>query len=473
MINPEVSDQTNAKKPVESTASHNLVSEAYSSSTPRTDGSIANADKETAISKDGQLLFGSFDHLYGAKTATGTVGKPGEGSSGTGGGSMIKESSMALNKNVQTAEAPIVAPNKVDKNINPSGVDQSTVGDCFFEAALASLASSPKGQEKIKDMIKTNKDGSFTVTFPGDKANPVTVTQKDLAANTSNSQVADSGNWAKIIETGFLKYDHAEQYGHGLNALQSEGIPNLGNIAYSDKALHLLTGQDVSTDAIGFTNIDNREITLGNTSQENIKNAIENSLKSGEPITATTTAGFEKYLGANSSGPLESSHVFSVTGYDAKTGMVTVRNPWGSNEGTALAKVGITKDGIKTLPDGQLEMSLNTFTSHFNSINFAGQNPYLNDAENIGKDALHQLGDGGKFGKDLFTGNFGKLGGDLWNFAKGDWQTTSDILYGITDSGERAVKTVLSDAWDTGSSLVKGAVHDGEEVVHDLNPLNW
>jgi hypothetical protein len=321
MINNDASDTTNAKKPVESnTASHNLVNEAYSASAVRTAG-VADVNKEPAVSKDGQLLFGSFDHLYGGTSATSPAGKPIEGP-GTTGGSTLKESNNQLNAHAKTGEGAIVA-----KNINPSGVDQSTVGDCFFEAALASLANSPKGQEKIKDMIKTNSDGSYTVTFPGDKSNPVTVTQKDLAANTSNSQVADSGNWAKIVETGFLKYDHAEQYGHGLNALQSEGIPNLGNIAYSDKALHLLTGQDTSTDAIGFTNIDNREITLGNTSQANIKNAIENSLKSGEPITATTTAGFEKFLGANSSGPLESSHVFSVTGYDAKTGMVTVRNP--------------------------------------------------------------------------------------------------------------------------------------------------
>jgi hypothetical protein len=170
---------------------------------------------------------------------------------------------------------------------------------------------------------------------------------------------------------------------------------------------------------------------------------------------------------------MEGDHVYSVMSYDAKTGTVVVRNPWGSNVDTAFQKVGTTKDGITSMPDGELSMSLDTFTNHFTAMNFAGQNPYLHDAENIGKDTWTTLKDGGKGVKDLFTGNFGALPGDIEKYAKDDLQSFSDTVYGVTDAGERAVKTVVSKAWDGATGLVKGAAHVGGDIVHDLNPLNW
>ncbi len=48
-----------------------------------------------------------------------------------------------------------------------SGVDQSGWGDCWFESSLASLARTTQGQLTIAKMIKQNKDGTYTVTFPG------------------------------------------------------------------------------------------------------------------------------------------------------------------------------------------------------------------------------------------------------------------------------------------------------------------
>jgi len=387
-------------------------------------------------------------------------GKGGKGNLGDAVGAKTGGQSQPLDTNV-TAD------------INASGVDQSSVGDCFFESALASLANSSKGQQIIRNMIKTNKDGSYTVTFAGDKGSPVTVTAKDLEVNQNNGQVEDSAKWARIVETAFLKYDHAEQYGSGLNGfLQADGIPRFGNVAYADKALQLLTGQDASTDSMGLLNIDNREITLGNTSRANIASDMETALKNGEPITACASS-LPSWLGEHNSGPMEGDHVYSVMSYDAKTGTVVVRNPWGSNNGTALQNVGQTKDGITSMPDGELKMSLDTFTKYFTSMNFAGQNPYEHDAENIGRDAWTTLTDEGKGLKDLFTGNFGALPGDVMNFAKDDLQSFSDAVYGVTDAGERAVKSVVSKAWDGATGLVKGAAKVGGDIVHDLNPFNW
>ena len=78
------------------------------------------------------------------------------------------------------------------------GVTQLPYGDCFFEAALASLADTKQGQQLIKNMIKENKDGSYTVTFPGDPKHPIRVTAQDL----KNSGTKDGATWGQYYRNG-------------------------------------------------------------------------------------------------------------------------------------------------------------------------------------------------------------------------------------------------------------------------------
>lgn len=126
----------------------------------------------------------------GSQKSDGTnSGGQGSDNSNSNGGSTGNNPGDAIGNTKKVQQPSITA------DISASGVDQSSVGDCFFDSALASLANSKQGQQTIRDMIRTNSDGSYTVTFPGDKSSPVTVTQKDLADNQKNGQVEDSATW--------------------------------------------------------------------------------------------------------------------------------------------------------------------------------------------------------------------------------------------------------------------------------------
>jgi hypothetical protein len=317
------------------------------------------------------------------------------------------------------------------------------------------------------DMIRTNPDGSYTVTFPGDKDNPITVTQQDLEENQKNGQVEDSKLWARILETAFLKYDGAAQYGTWLNKIQKEKIGVFSKVATTDKALELLTGDDVATDALGFTNIDNREITLGNASPDSVRRALREAMTNGDPVTASAATGFTKYLGEHDSEPLVGEHVYSVLSYDEKTDTVVVRNPWGGNGGTPFEQTGASQDGVTSLGDGKLQMSLDTFMKYFNGVNIAGQNAFVNDLRNLGEDEINTLKSGGNAIVDLFTGNFSQAGQDTLDFIGGVGHTASSMLYTITDGGERVIKGTIGLIADAGSEIVQGV----EDVVQDLEDV--
>ena len=55
------------------------------------------------------------------------------------------------------------------------GFRQGAVGDCWFLSSLMNYTSSPEGEKNIKDRIKKNEDGSYTVEFN----NPFNQTKKE------------------------------------------------------------------------------------------------------------------------------------------------------------------------------------------------------------------------------------------------------------------------------------------------------
>jgi len=411
-----------------------LVADAYNpkSQLSTTSGDTTSGDSggRTAVVSNGQLGFGDVAALYTSKSNS--TADPAENTSTT------------------TQSTPA----KIDfSNVNASGVDQAGVGDCFFESALASVANSSGGQAAIENMIKANDDGSYTVTFPGDSSHPVTVTSNDLNAN--QAVVQDSAPWANIIETAFMKYDNAEQYGQGLYAWQGQGTPYLGKVEFADYALQLLTGKSAATDSLATLNSDS-ELTIGSASNSDVARSLTNAFKDGDAVTAST--------GPSSNAPgsaLVSDHVYSVLSYDSTNGNVIVRNPWGSSDNPTLQNtIGASVDGMTNLGDGKLEMSLATFTSHFSDLNISGQNPAQNDLENVVADARATDQIAGQTVNDLERGQFSATGSDLSQLAAGGLQVLSDQAYATTDLIERqaitdfeAVVPVVNDVYLWASSL--------------------
>lgn len=216
-----------------------------------------------------------------------------------------------------------------------SGIQQGNHGDCWFEASLAAVARTPDGQQQLADMIVQNPDRSYTVTFPGDKNNPVTVTADDI----KKFGAKDSADWAKVVETAMDKKDPGE--------VDGGGDPK--------KALSLLTGKNV--------NQDNLFQGLWNSSPDRVASTLQQALSTGNPVVASARAGWDTY-----SGPAVKNHEYTVESYDPATQTVKLRNPWG----TGNRATGDTAGGITELGNGEVSMSLNTFMNQFQDVTYVG-----------------------------------------------------------------------------------------------------
>lgn len=232
-----------------------------------------------------------------------------------------------------------------------SGVDQYKIGDCVFESTVAALAGTKYGQEKISQMIAGNADGSYTVTFPGDKEHPVTVNASDLA----DPRIKDSAQWARILEAAVVKgYPH---FADGANV--PDGAPGgsskprsfwgeiIGLDPETEKptgaqyAMYLLTGETATKTNAG--------------TDDKVAEKIEEALQSDRPVTA--------FCKDRDNGAFVDGHMWTVTDYNPQTQEITVRNPWGNFQGRE-------GDGIKDLGDGLVRMPLATFKKDFEEVAF-------------------------------------------------------------------------------------------------------
>ncbi len=226
-----------------------------------------------------------------------------------------------------------------------SGVDQSQLGDCWFETSLASVAKSYQGQLSIANMINKNKDGSYTVTFPGAKQNPINVTDKEI----KDYALTNSAKWADIIEAAMIK-------------LKPNDI-NLGGL--TQNGIQLLTGKD----SLGLILTPNAHKTY----LTNLSTFINNTIKLGEPLAADVQV-------TTNNGTF--SHAFAIEAYDPKNDTITVRNPWGINLAgnivnvgkINLPEVGQTINGVSNLGNGVLSMPLTTFNDNFTALYFITPN---------------------------------------------------------------------------------------------------
>ncbi len=215
-----------------------------------------------------------------------------------------------------------------------SGVDQSMhYNDCWFEAALASLAQSDKGQKLIANMISLNKDGSYTVIFPGLPDKPINVTLDQV----KNDDLANSCKWANILEEAAIRaYHHDARNGSVI-----------------DKGLSILTGKKALIKTLNLKNNDGV-----------ITNDINLAVKNGYPIVASTPT--DDYL---DSAGLMPNHVYSIVGINPGKNEIILRNPLGLTYNDNL-KVGQTRNGIANLGGGEVVMPISTFKELFMSYSY-------------------------------------------------------------------------------------------------------
>ena len=231
------------------------------------------------------------------------------------------------------------------KSINPDAIKQGSIGNCYFLASLAAVAKS--NPEAIKNMIKDNGDGTYTVTFPGAKDEPITVKAPTEAEQGLYNHGSPNGTWASVMEKAYGEYCQKHFYRRSPFNLGGGDTPTEGadGGGRTGGVTELLTGHSSDTDMLFLT------------SQETTADKLERAFSSNPP--KAVTAGISKgILSDTTDDKFYTGHAYSIVGFkpDGKGGgMVTIRNPWGGADNTT--------DGTITIP-------LDKFMKNFSDINY-------------------------------------------------------------------------------------------------------
>lgn len=201
---------------------------------------------------------------------------------------------------------------------SPEDINQGGVNDCWWLGTLAAYANTPEGEKWLKDHIRANPNGTFTVTLYVD-GKPIEITVTDYFP-TKGDSVAGTGvwnglgdkepNWASIVEKARAAMHDTGSYDN-LSGGWSVVNPNFG----SGGAMGTVSGDQARwiTPSDPITRIPLPGYQLPD---------LRNDLSDGRPVTVTT------YVSGRTD--MVDFHQYTVTSVNPD-GTVTLRNPWGQD----------------------------------------------------------------------------------------------------------------------------------------------
>lgn len=220
--------------------------------------------------------------------------------------------------------------------IHPSDITQSTtLGDCYLIAGMGAVAAT--NPDLIRQMIKINPDGSYTIRFFNEQtglAEYVLVSPDELPrdenGNLIHAQAGDYGElWPALIEKAYAKWIDERNirdpwWSKLLESIGFEGKEDYQQIegGLSHIAIQQMTG--------GVPTVYNPPINFSETD-------LLKSLENGNAITFGTLDKSDPnllsnpmYIGNNA--VLHNNHAYYITAYDPISKLVEVHNPWGWNQ---------------------------------------------------------------------------------------------------------------------------------------------
>ncbi|MGV3625967.1 MAG: C2 family cysteine protease [Archangium sp.] len=218
----------------------------------------------------------------------------------------------------------------------PSAADvrQGAIGNCYFPAALASVAA--MNPDVIRNMIKDNGDGTYTVKF-----------------NTANSYSGGRPVEVKVDGDLYVRSFGGPLYGGSLGGSTAKdkmetwypliekayaqwkgSYDTIGNGGVAGQVMAEVMGRPYSYENLSAANADRMF--------ERIKTAAA----AGKPMAAGTYGTDQSARYTNTG--VYANHAYSVLGVEEKNGekFVKLRNPWGQSEYGHDGK----NDGFFTMP---------------------------------------------------------------------------------------------------------------------------
>lgn len=224
-------------------------------------------------------------------------------------------------------------------SIEPEAVRQGVGSNGHFLAVVAAIANS--APELIEKMIKDNKNGTFTVTFPAAPNEPITVNRPTEAEAGLFNHTSHHGVWVNVLEKAYGKYCQKSMLRRAVwnvsgGLTPAEGAQSLLSVG---PELKLLTDKSYVR----------AHSTQG---EEKIQEVLKECFK--HPKVPVICETFD--IGGITRDGFRAPRAFTVIAFDPDSGdggTLTLRSPIGGEEGS---------------PDGRLRISLATFRRNFGSL---------------------------------------------------------------------------------------------------------
>lgn len=211
-----------------------------------------------------------------------------------------------------------------------NGIDQMYYPNCWFESTMSTLASLPRGQKLMADMVRYGpKEGTYVVRFPGD-GNEYNISEKLL----EEKGIHNKALWATLIECGqVLKFPHDN------GNLLSEGLA-------------CLTGQKAQS------------LDPEDASEQELSSFIDGAVKSQNPIICAT----HNYIPSGQPYIVETNHAYTIIGFEPSSGMIKIRNPHGANSRRFSLKNDARHEKFEMMDDGVFKIHMSLFKKYFDEV---------------------------------------------------------------------------------------------------------
>jgi hypothetical protein len=295
-------------------------------------GSLVNGSAANATWTGGNATSVALGNLASGATATQLSELIGKWFSGTDlPSSKVSMGGSNFSVSYSTSSSPLFASSGPSMN----DINQGYLGDCYLLASLAEVAK--ENSSIISSMFTSNGNNTYGVKF---YVNGVAqyVTVNSSLANGGNIFNSGADIWASLAEKGYAQLQasgvvtgNSINYGNSWSTIGNGGAPEM--------ALEEITGASAITDfygsgsswakvtynsSLGMTNY-----TTGNATASVLATLVAD-LSIGDDVILSSWTNGKDSAGKTT---LVASHAMSIYGYDSATGMLQVRNPWGSESG--------------------------------------------------------------------------------------------------------------------------------------------
>ncbi|HLJ19799.1 MAG TPA: C2 family cysteine protease [Stellaceae bacterium] len=214
-------------------------------------------------------------------------------------------------------------------------INQGYLGDCYLLASLAEVAS--QNPNLITSMFTSNGNNTYGVRFYVNGVADYTTVNNSLA---NGGKIFNSGadTWGSLAEKAYTQLQ-AGGVVTGNNVNAGNSWTTIGNGGAPEFALEEITGASKITDfcAAGTSwytfnynsSLYETSYTAGNSTASVMSTLVSDLAKGDDLVLSSYTSATDK----SGKETLVADHAMSIYGYDSTTGMLEIRNPWGTMSG--------------------------------------------------------------------------------------------------------------------------------------------